>query len=553
MTAFEGGALTALFHTQTKVTIIVRIMSSGDTTPAPAPAGTDPSPLTVGTQFVKKYYHVLSTSPADIDKFYKISTSVVTRGEGSDTAEVVATDFSDGAAAARFSSNDDEQIRFEFEHGAIDAQLSVNSGILLVVTGQVVYVSSNISKNFVHTFFLGSTVVGANNTKRSYYVHNDILRFLDLHRNQSDDTIVTQVEETPALDETSAVALTPKVEDLVVTTEPALIPDQNEELTSTVDIPVESNGQAPSVIKEDSVEEKLVDAESKVDEVDNDAPGHGVEESKVAILDDEVSATAKSSTAPTTTGSWASLVKRTAPTSASPPATPMRTEKPNTSVNGAAAIPQQPATTVHGKPALEPSTEPNMTTRTGPTSSAAEVMSAPPDTIGNKAIAHAKQQPAPVQQQFRPKREADCTLIIKNIDADVTEAEIKSMFEPFIADTSANFVGCTVHNTRGIAFVDYDSPEPVVKAVQQHAEAKFTIRGRELDVYQKIYVEKSQHRGGGNRFQGNSNNNGRDFYRSGGGGGPDGGGRSGGRNFRRGHSGRTAGRSSSAVASSGGN
>ncbi len=529
-------------------------MSSGDTTPAPAPTGTDPSPLTVGTQFVKKYYHVLSTSPADIDKFYKNSTSIVTRGEGSDTAEVIATDFSDGAAAARFSSNDDEQIRFEFEHGAIDAQFSVNSAILLVVTGQVVYVSSNISKNFVHTFFLGSTVAGTNNTKRSYYVHNDILRFLDMQRNQLDDTVVTQVDEAPALDETSAVALAAKIEETVVTTEPALIPGQNEELTSTVDIHVESNGQALQVVKENPVEEKLIVADTKVDEVDKtDAPGHGVEESKVAILDDEVSATTKITTAPATPGSWASLVKRTAPTSASPPATPIRTEKPNTSVNGATAIPQQPAITAHGKPALEPSTQPNTTARTGPSSSATEAASAPPDAICNKATANAKQQPVPVQQQFRPKREAGCTLIIKDIDADVTEAEIKSMFEPFITDTSANFVGCTVHGTRGIAFVDYDTPEPVVKAVQQHAEVKFTIRGRELDVYQKIFVEKSQHRGGGGRFQGNSNSNGRDFYRSGGGGGPDGGGRSGGRNFRRGNSGRTAGRSSSAVASSGDN
>ena len=136
---------------------------------------------------------------------------------------------------------------------------------------------------------------------------------------------------------------------------------------------------------------------------------------------------------------------------------------------------------------------------------------------------------------------------------DVTEAEIKSMFEPFIADTSANYVGCTVQGQRGIAFVDFDAPEPVVKAVKQHTEVKFTIRGRELDIYQKVFVDKTtQHRGGGNRFQGNSNNNGRDFYRSGGGGGADGSGRNGGRNFRRG-SGRAAGRSASAVTSSGDN
>lgn len=530
-------------------------MSSGEVTPAPAPTGTDPSPLTVGTQFVKKYYQVLSTSPADIDKFYKNSTSIVTRGEGSDTAEIITTDFSDGAAAARFFTSDDEQIRFEFEHGAIDAQFSVNSAILLVVTGQVVYVNSDISKNFVHTFFLGSTVAGPNNAKRSYYVHNDILRFLDMQRNQVDGAAVTQVNDAPALDETSDITLNSKNVDPKIIAEAELMPIQKEEPIATAETPVEKNGHDLPAVKEDPVATKSVVADAKVGEVDNsEAPGHGVEESKVAILDDEVSATTKSTTVPIAPGSWASLVKRTAPTSASPPATPMRSDKPNTSANGASAIPQQPGTMAQGKVPLEPSIQPTATATIGTTTKVTAPAPVPSDISSSKASStNAKQQQAPAQQPFRPKREAECTLIIKNIDMEVTEAEIKAMFEPFISDTSANYVGCTVQGQRGIAFVDYDAPEPVVKAVKQHAAVKFTIRGRELDIYQKVYVDKTQHRGGGNRFQGNSNNNGRDFYRGGGGGGgADGSGRNGGRNFRRG-SGRAAGRSASATASSGDN
>lgn len=528
-------------------------MSSGEPTTAPPPSATDPSPLTVGTQFVKKYYQVLSTSPADIDKFYKNSTSIVTRGEGSDTAEVITTDFSDGAAAARFFSSNDEKIRFEFEHGAIDAQFSVNSAILLVVTGQVVYVSSDISKSFVHTFFLDSTGAGPNNSRRSYYVHNDILRFLDMQRNQVDNVIAKQVDETPTLDEAGAAVLAADVEEPMAATESILVPSQTEVLAPEVEMPTGQNGHLPPSVKEELTAVSLVVADSKHDDVDkSDAPGHGVEESKVAILDDEVSATAKSSNAPATPGSWASLVKRTAPTSSSPPATPMRSEKPNTSVNGATTIPQQTVSIVQGKSVTEPALHPTVTPSMGTTAKTTALVPVPTDANSSKTSTITKQQPAPVQQQFRPKREAECTLIIKNIDMDVTEAEIKAMFEPFITDTSANYVGCTVQGQRGIAFVDYDTPEPVVKAVKQHAEVKFTIRGKELDIYQKVYVDKGQHRGGGNRFQGNSNNNGRDFYRTAGGGGADGGGRNGGRNFRRG-SGRTAGRTGSAVASSGDN
>ena len=530
-------------------------MSSGETAPTPAPTGTDPSPLTVGTQFVKKYYHVLSTSPADIDKFYKSSTSIVTRGEGSDTAEIITTDFSDGAAAARFFTSDDEQIRFEFEHGAIDAQFSVNSAILLVVTGQVVYVTSGISKSFVHTFFLGSTIAGPSTTKRSYYVHNDILRFLAMQQSQVGDTVIAQVNDAPTLDETSAVVLIEKIEEPTDMIEDGLMASEDVELTPTDEMLVERNGKGPPAEKEETVVAGKTVVDAKVDKLDNsDAPGYGVEESKVAVLDDEVSATTKSTSAPATSGSWASLVKRTAPTSASPPATPMRSEKPSTaSANGATAIPQQPAATTVGKVALEPSIQHNVTSAAGTSSKVATPAPTSSDASSNKTAITAKQQQAQTHQQFRPKREAECTLIIKNIDMDVTEAEIKSMFEPFIADTSANYVGCTVQGQRGIAFVDFDAPEPVVKAVKQHTEVKFTIRGRELDIYQKVFVDKTtQHRGGGNRFQGNSNNNGRDFYRSGGGGGADGSGRNGGRNFRRG-SGRAAGRSASAVTSSGDN
>jgi Nuclear transport factor 2 (NTF2) domain/RNA recognition motif. (a.k.a. RRM, RBD, or RNP domain) len=567
-------------------------MSSGTSTPratstTPTPpatscggGGSDPSALTVGTQFVKRYYNVLSTSPEDIDRFYQSSTSVVTRGEGSDPAVEVSTDFSDGAAAARFlgSNETDDPIRFEFEHGAIDAQFSVNSGIVLVVTGQVVYVRSELRKSFVQTFFLINAVSGV---KRSYYVHNDILRFLEMEKNGAKtETSITDVDlasskEVPVV--TVEASALETLEESKETTDQSLPVD---ELSSSVEVPVVSKDLTSSPVEEEVPTSAPIVVDAKEDEIDIvDAPGHGVEESKEAILDDEVAAASKlgGATAPVTPGSWASLVARTAVsssvTTASPPATPKRPDKTTTISHGSSMIPQQSTAAAPMKGPETPS-HPTSATITGtPTASSTPAVvpaeaSSNMNNNSNSSISNKSHIP---QQQFRQKREAECTLIIKNIDESVTEAEIRAMFEPFAVDTTATYVGCTVHGNRGIAFVDFDTPEPVVKAVKQNTDVgAFMIRDRKLDIYQKIFVDKNQHRGGDRRgsYRGGSGGNarfqggptgsggGRDFSQQNRGtGGGESGARSTGRSFRRGGSrdGRSGGRAMQSVATSGDN
>ena len=188
-------------------------MSSGTSTPrgggrSPQPPSADggatattaagPSPLTIGKRFVKQYYQTLMTTPDQIYRFYQ-PKSVLSDGEGSSPTdpvlfEAVYSDNNNDKLKERFFSGvthvdrDMLQIRFEFEHGAIDAQQSVNGGLLLVVSGHVVYYNSAteeedaavddddlLRKGFVHTFFLNVHTMG---TKKSFYVHNDILRFL---------------------------------------------------------------------------------------------------------------------------------------------------------------------------------------------------------------------------------------------------------------------------------------------------------------------------------------------------------------------------------------
>ena len=106
------------------------------------PANTGPTPLMIGKRFVKQYYQTLMTTPDQIFRFYQ-PTSVLSDGEGSSPTDPVTFESTYAGSAETLKDRffvKDFQIRFEFEHGAIDAQQSVNGGLLLVVTGHVVYI-----------------------------------------------------------------------------------------------------------------------------------------------------------------------------------------------------------------------------------------------------------------------------------------------------------------------------------------------------------------------------------------------------------------------------
>jgi len=57
----------------------------------------------------------------------------------------------------------------------MDAHESVQGGILVVVTGHMTLQGWRDGKQFVHTFFLNL----GTGSKKSFYVHNDILRFVE--------------------------------------------------------------------------------------------------------------------------------------------------------------------------------------------------------------------------------------------------------------------------------------------------------------------------------------------------------------------------------------
>jgi len=567
-------------------------MSSGTSTPrgdrSPLPDGggqqpaAGPAPLTIGKRFVKQYYQSLMTSPDNLPKLYR-PTSVLSDGDGSTPADAVSFESASGSAdklTDRFMVKD-LQIRFEFEHGAIDAQQSVNGGIILVVTGHVVYypsvnededsaVDDPIRKGFVHTFFLGAHSVGA---RVSYYVHNDILRFL---KNTSEVSAgVAESKPTRAAPAPSAKEATPApAEPVPETITPA--PETQQPPPEPVSAPVEPPKK----------EEKSIAPPDPAEESKDDAPGGGVEESKEEAPAAPAPAPAPASKPPKEDkpnkkgnkgSSNAKKEHATAEKESAPPSkstkNSTRTNKPqaakelspdagrkspvplpspapkpppgswaslvagaggSTPASSVAAKPAPPASTkpppkptpASEKPTTQPSNDKKVQSSGGPT----------PNTGNNNNNNNSNNNRDnsnnhKMGNNMRPpKRDPDCTLVIKNLAENTKENDVMALFEPFAVECKARVVGITVAAHRGIAFVDYDSINPVMKAVSKHKEEPMQLFGKVLEVDQKTAEQLARKQraanqrggggGGGNYRSGspNHNNGGINRYDSRGGG-----------------------------------
>jgi len=149
------------------------------TSPVPQAAVVGPSPLLIGKSFIKQYYQVLSSNPEHITKFYKPNSVISHSFQPSVPAEpkTLSSDQFFQWAQAQSGDESNEGLCFDFGKGAIDAQETIQGGILLVVTGRMKLAeSASTFKPFVHTFFLNNGAPAGK--KRQFYVHNDILRFI---------------------------------------------------------------------------------------------------------------------------------------------------------------------------------------------------------------------------------------------------------------------------------------------------------------------------------------------------------------------------------------
>jgi Nuclear transport factor 2 (NTF2) domain len=569
-----------------------------------------PLPRTVATRFVFTYYKTLSVTPDQIHRLYRPS-SVLSVGSGTvptcpstfDTLSL--TNPRDRLFSTSADDNEDTTIdtncliRFEIDKDTIDAQQSVDNAILLVVTGHIVYLKPDepdttvARKAFVHTFFL-RTITAPAGGKVSYYVHNDILRFL---QPSTVESLTTTTTETTSSTETATTTIVS--DSTTATNDPAVAAASTmstndvgiseavvEPTTSTTDIT--ETATTPEAIA-DSVKEESAEKDVVVD----DAPGGGVEESKEVMTDDDddededeiiatnnaaiieavpasdipisqngatadsdkvdkleevVDIVSKSNVSGTKKGtgktpdikpvvpptnndskskattadtakqssakpsSWASLVSSggSAPPAPASVATPTQ--------------PKPTASTTGPPPALKSTTSTN-TSNSQPHSDSTTTTT--PIEENPKTILAEKTESVPVQketnhrtnqQQQAPavrlvgndtyRRDPDSTLVIRNIPYEATEKDIMGIFEKFATDINGRVIRCTVNADRAIAFMDYDSPDPVMTAIAIHKDEPFFLMDRKLHIYQKIQANQPNQGGGGGSGGGKGNSGG---------------------------------------------
>lgn len=448
------------------------------------PPSANPSPLAIGRTFLKQFYHVLTTTPDMIYKFYNPS-SVLSHGEGSNpTTPTTMESLKDPKDLKdRFFSwaaNPEDPVRFELEHGAIDAQESINGGVLLVVTGHM-YLGEDTRRPFCHTFFL-HPFSPPNSTKRSYYVHNDILRFLQVDSTSTTVPISPRTIPLDAHADADAVEVAAKEEEETV-------PLEESAMTTAVQLVEETKHDNESMMKhiqEEPVEETKEEpiAEETVEVTNNEVVA--VNNTKAEDMNKQRKAKGKKngkaeqSPVSPKVGSWASLV-------ASSAEKPLPSPAPVT-----VTLPLIPAVVPY--PADEP------TPPVVPVEIDLETLEPLPSKSTSEHVR-------------RYRRDPDNTLVIKNVPDGAKEADIRALFEHFANVTNAKVVGITVSAHRGLAFVDYDSSAPVVAALES-PDRPFSLSGRVLDLEQKTMdVQRRAARGGvggssGRNFLSNHNRGG---------------------------------------------
>lgn len=259
---------------------------------SPTPPSGGPSPLTIGRQFVKQYYHVLMTSPDDIVKFYT-ETAVFSHGEGSQptTPTTIGPEKAVLLKDRLFSSH---SFRVDLENGAIDAQMSCGGGVLVVVTGHMIE-EENVRRAFCHTFFLN---VVPNSKKKHYFVYNDVFRFLSEEDNNKAEVLVDlpETQEEPVEE--------PRVEEELAV-EPAQVPEPVAE-EPIVEEPIVAEEEPP--MYEPALEPEPAIEETKEEIVEEVKPRR--KSKSRSGRKKSLSPTAAESPKPTP-GSWASLVANT--------------------------------------------------------------------------------------------------------------------------------------------------------------------------------------------------------------------------------------------------
>lgn len=485
--------------------------SNSPVPPGSAPSGT-PSPLIIGKSFIKQYYQVLSTNPEQITKFYKPDSVLSHSLQPSVPAipKTLASSADQFFQWAKSSKDDDEpKLCFDFGSGAIDAQESINGGILLVVTGHIILPNQS-AKTFVHTFFLNNGA--APGKKRQFYVHNDILRFLEEGGSHDETTTTTASEEEHAATTTSASGTTTGTDEIKeIPTDTASTPDSQE-------VPA---AQSPDVVGQEAKEKDqgTQDASSSLLAQGEDVKDVTTEASDMEVSKDKVDDDDDNNEAAANVPVTDSMEGDAAPPQAKDEKKPKKSRSRGRSRKSRSSSPTDAEKKGKAK-AKEPGSWASLVAGNKPSAvaaAAAEVAAKLSDvsitsssqeqkkkTLEQKESA-AKATPSDASKEKSTagsgggatQRTPEATVLIKNLPDKSKENEIRAMFKPYADKLNKKILGITLLASRGFAFVDFDS-KVVVEAVVKDAEnekkgqEKFVLNGKVLDVGRKVPQESSK-------------------------------------------------------------
>lgn len=540
---------------------------SPNATPPPPPGVGTASPHQIGRAFVKQYYKTLSTAPAQLHKFYQ-PDATVSRGmepsapapsapfgaapslpNGEAPGERVRRAFFAwaGAGAGALDADGalaDGVLRIGFERGAIDAQESLNGGVLVVVTGHMFLPGSAKEDAFVHTFFLNNAALPGR--KKQFLVKNDILRFLEpavamaapVAEVEEIAEVVKQPEPAAVIEPDPAVIVEPPAPVASVPEPTVVSPPVIEPTPPVPPVEYEPSADEEKAEEDDVIEEPPVTAQPTLPEVDPAA-----EEEKVDVAETSSGA---SDASPATTPTSASEGKKSKRNrkkkggkSRSRSNSPRKEgeakadspEKPKTPGSWASLVASSsgPTNAVEGESkggrrGSPKGSRSGRTEKVAPASSNTSTQDAsakaPPQSQPEKEPAAAAPAAAPVAappptQPLQTQRHPEATLFIRNIPDKTTEPQVRTLFESHGVATGNKILGITLNPNRGFCFVDFDGPAAVMAIVNESAtslvkdqrtgrkvESSFMVHGRVLDVERKVQSDrhKGNSGGGGGRY-----------------------------------------------------
>ena len=156
-----------------------------------------PSPQSVGREFVRQYYTLLNKAPDHLHRFYNNSSSFVHGGFDSNNREPLPV-----VIGQKQIHNKIQQLNFRDCHAKIsqvDAQATLGNGVVVQVTGELSN-DGQPMRRFTQTFVLAAQ------SPKKYYVHNDIFRYQDYYSDEDvDENVKSDVEDEIEQPEQSAV------------------------------------------------------------------------------------------------------------------------------------------------------------------------------------------------------------------------------------------------------------------------------------------------------------------------------------------------------------